>query len=57
MKMSKQKKKNKKHHEILSFYASVQKIMIISYTLPEIWHVMDVIDVFHFGQFLALLPR
>ena len=57
MKMSKQKKEKKKHHEILSFYASVQKIMIISYTLPEIWHVMDVIDVFHFGQFLALLPR
>ena len=57
MKMSKQKKQKKKHHEILSFYASVQKIMIISYTLPEIWHVMDVIDVFHFGQFLALLPR
>ena len=47
--------KNEKNLEILSFYTSVQKIMIISYTVPEIWHVMDVI-VFHFGQFLALLP-
>ena len=28
------------------------------YTVPEIWHVMDVIVIFHFGLFfaLALLP-
>ena len=48
--------KKKKTLEIL-FYTSVQKIMIISYTFPEIWHVMYVIVVFDFGQFLALLPR
>ena len=46
----------KKPIKILSFYTSVKKIMIISYTVPEIWHVMDVIVVFHLGQFLALLP-
>ena len=46
----------KKPINVLSFYTSVQKIMIISYNVPEIWHVMDVIVVFHFGQFLALLP-
>ena len=31
--------------------------MIISYTVPEIWHVMDLIIIFHFGQFFALLSR
>ena len=31
--------------------------MIISYTVPEIWHVMDVIVVSHFGHFLPLLLR
>ena len=30
--------------------------MITCYTVLEIWHVTDVIVVFHFGQFLALLP-
>ena len=30
--------------------------MIICYTVPEIWHVTDVIVIFHFGLFLALLP-
>ena len=28
--------------------------MIICYTVPEIWHVMDVIVIFHFGLFFAL---
>ena len=49
------KMKKKKSLEILSFYSSVQKIMIITYTVPEIWQVMDVIVVFHFRQFLSLL--
>ena len=35
---------------------SVSKIMIISYTVPEIWHTTDVIVIFHFGLFFALLP-
>ena len=30
--------------------------MIISYTVPEIQRVTDVISIFHFGLFLALLP-
>ena len=30
--------------------------MIICYTVPEIWHVTDVIVIFHFGLFFALLP-
>ena len=48
-------KKWKKHLEISSFYTSVPKIMIICYTIPEIWCVTDVI-IFHFGPFFALLP-
>ena len=40
----------------ISFYTSVPKSMIMCYTVPEIWHVLDVIIIFHFGQFLALLP-
>ena len=45
----------KKTLEISSFYTSVPKLMIICYTVPEIWWVTDVIVVFHFGQFFALL--
>ena len=48
-------KKWKKHLEISSFYTSVPKIMIICYTVPEIWCMTDVIT-FHFGPFLALFP-
>ena len=45
----------KKHLKIPSFYTSVPKTMIICNTVPEIWHVTDVI-IFHFGLFFALLP-
>ena len=38
-----------------SFYTSVQKIMIIWYTVPEILRVTDVIVIFHSGLFIALL--
>ena len=38
-----------------SFYTSVPKIMIIFYTVPEVWCVIDVIVLFHFGLFFALL--
>ena len=48
-------KKMKKPLEISSFYTSAPKIMIIGYTVPEIWHMTDVI-IFHFGLFFALLP-
>ena len=29
--------------------------MIICYTVPQIWYVTDVILIFHFGLFFALL--
>ena len=47
-------KKWKKHLEI-SLYPTVPKIMIIDYTAPEIWCMTDVIVIFHFGLFFALL--
>ena len=45
----------KQHLEISLFYTSATKIMIICYTVPEIWCVTDVI-IFYFGPFFALLP-
>ena len=44
--------KKKKILEISSFNTSVPKIMIICYTAPEIWHIADIIVIFHFGLFL-----
>ena len=44
-------RKWKKTLDISSSYTAVPKIMIICYTVPDIWHVMDVI-IFHFGHFL-----
>ena len=38
------------------FYTSAPKIMIICYTVPEMWHVTHVIFIFHFGLFFALVP-
>ena len=49
-------KKWKKCLEISSFDTNVPKIMIIYYTVPEIWCVMDGIVIFHFGLFFVLLP-
>ena len=34
----------------------VPKIMIICYTVPEIWCMTDAIFIFHFGLFFTLLP-
>ena len=42
-------KKMKKSLEISSFYKSAPKIMIICYTVPEIWHVTHVNCYFSFG--------
>ena len=47
--------KIKKSLEISSFYKSVPKIRIICYSVPEIWCMLDVIVIFHFGLFFALL--
>ena len=41
------------HHLEISFYTSVPGIMIIGYTVPEIWHVMDRIVIFYFGPATA----
>ena len=30
--------------------------MITGYTVPEIWWVTNIIAIFHFGVFFALLP-
>ena len=49
-------KNRKKHLEIPSFYTSIQKIMIMRYTVPEIWRVMAVYVIFHFALFFAFLP-
>ena len=37
-------------------YRSVPKIMMICYTVPEIMHMTDVIFMFNFGLFFAILP-
>ena len=47
-------KKFKNLLEILSFYTSIQKIIILCYTAPEIWHMTHVTFIFHFGLFFAL---
>ena len=49
-------RKWKNNPEILSFYTSVPKIIIICYTVLETWRVMDAIVVFHFGLLFTLLP-
>ena len=46
-------KKWKKYLEITSFYKSAPKLMIIGYSVPEIWHMMDVIVRNHFGLFFC----
>ena len=48
-------KKTRKYLKISSFYTSVPKIMIICYTVPKIWCMMDVIVIFHFMLFFAIL--
>ena len=49
-------KNREKYLEISTFYTSAPKIMIICYTVLEIWCMADVIVVFHFGQFLPFYP-
>ena len=40
----------------ISFYTSVPTIIIICYTVPDIWHVADVIVIFWFWAIFAPLP-
>ena len=46
----------KKLLDISSFYTGVPKLTIICYTVSEIWHVTNVVVIFHFGLFFALYP-
>ena len=55
-KISKKKKRKKKAWRYHHFTQVIPKIMIMCYTVPEIWYVTDVIFSFHFGKFFALLP-
>ena len=48
--------KYKKTLVVSSFYTSVPKILILFYTVPEIWCVTDVTAIFYFGLFFAFLP-
>ena len=48
--------KMKKTLEISSFYISVPKIMIIPSTVPEIWHMTDVIVIYIFGFTFPFKP-
>ena len=50
-------KKRRKILEILSLYTVVPKIMILCYTVAEIWHMMDVIVIFHFGLSFTYPPN
>ena len=50
------KAKTKKILEISSFYTIVPKILVISYTISEVWHLINVIAIFRFGLCFALLP-
>ena len=35
----------------------IPKLMIICYTVPEIWHVTGAIVIFHFGLFFLFFPN
>ena len=50
-------KKWKNRLEISSFYTSVPKIMIIFYTVPELWHVTDVICFSFWAIFCPFTPQ
>ena len=52
IKILKKWKKPYRHHN----FTNVPKIIIICYTIPEIGSMADVIFIFHFGLFFALLP-
>ena len=50
-------KKWNKNLEISSFYTRVQQIMIIYYTVPKIWPMMDIIFIFYFELLFAFLKH
>ena len=51
------KKKTKKMHgHIIILHKCTKNQDHMLHTVPEIWHVMDVIVIFHFRLFFVLLP-
>ena len=48
-------KKNENNTWKYHHFTQVYQIMIICYTVPEIWCIIDVI-IFHFGYFLPFTP-
>ena len=46
----------KNFRDVIILHASVPKITITCYIIPEIWCVTNVIFILHFGLFFALLP-
>ena len=51
-----QQQQQKKILGISSFYTIIPKILIICYTVFEVWYLMNVIAIFRFGLCFALLP-
>ena len=51
-KQKQQQQQQQKNLEMLLFYNDVPKIIIICYTVPQIWCITDVI-IFHFGPFFT----
>ena len=47
--------KMEKHLNISSFYTRLPKIMLICFTVPEIWRMTDVIFIFNFRLLFALM--
>ena len=41
--------------DAIILHKCTKKIMVIYYTVPEIWHMTHIIIIFHFGLFFALL--
>ena len=52
-----EKSKFLKNEKTPGSVASVVKIMIICYTVPEIWRVTNVIFIYNFGLFFAILAN
>ena len=49
-------KMKKLHGDFIILHNYTKNHDHMPYTVPETWHVTDVIVIFHFGQFFAHLP-
>ena len=48
-------KMENKHRDVI-IYTCEPKIMTIRYTVSDIWHVIDLLAIFHFKQYFPLSP-